>query len=93
MVKWLITNKEWLLSGIGIFILNLLFLFLKKKEKSKYNQISRLQDIKIVGNVEQVINQNKNGEPQKKFTLKLALFFGLLTINISWGALFTYKIC
>ena len=96
MIKWFIANKEWLLSGLGIFILNLLFLLFKKKEKSKYNkynQISRLQELKIVGNVEQLINQNKNDKPQKKFTLKLALFFGLLTINISWGALFTYKIC
>lgn len=31
--NWIVTNKEWVFSGIGVFLLGLLIAFFKRKRK------------------------------------------------------------
>jgi len=40
-MQWIIENKEWIFSGVGIFILSIIArLFIKKKSSSKQTQKS-----------------------------------------------------
>jgi len=34
-MKWLLANKEWIFSGIGVFILGILLAFFRHKKKGK----------------------------------------------------------
>ena len=34
-MHWLIDNKEWLFSGIGVFIISIILLFFKRRKKRK----------------------------------------------------------
>lgn len=33
-MQWLIENKEWLFSGIGVFLISIIFTFIKRKDKT-----------------------------------------------------------
>lgn len=40
-MQWIIDNKEWIFSGIGVFIISLIIgLFMKRDSSSKQNQES-----------------------------------------------------
>ncbi|WP_288342882.1 hypothetical protein [uncultured Roseivirga sp.] len=34
-MDWIIENKEWIFSGIGVFVLGIVYAFFKKRKKSK----------------------------------------------------------
>jgi len=34
-MDWIIENKEWIFSGIGVFVLGIVYALFKKKRKSK----------------------------------------------------------
>ena len=47
MIEYILSNKEWIFSGIGVFLLTLLISFLRKKKAAKRNYAK----IKGSGNV------------------------------------------
>jgi hypothetical protein len=34
-MEWIVENKEWIFSGIGVFVLGIIYALFKKKKKSK----------------------------------------------------------
>ena len=38
LLNWLLENKEWVFSGLGIFFLTILFHKRKERKKATYNQ-------------------------------------------------------
>jgi len=75
MVDWVIANKEWVLSGIGVFVFNLLFQHFKKK-KAETKQIQGKQGIQVGGNVSGPVNLTINSTDQanSKNSFKLIIF-------------------
>lgn len=55
-MEWIIENKEWIFSGIGIFILGIIINFFIKKNSRSFSQRQKSGDnstnIQIGGNVE-----------------------------------------
>ena len=42
MISWLVVNKQWVFSGIGVFVISCIFMLFrsKKHEKLRQTQIS-----------------------------------------------------
>ncbi|BAU28988.1 hypothetical protein DFP93_103164 [Aneurinibacillus soli] len=38
MIEWLLNNKEWFFSGIGVFAIGIIISLFKRKEKKSINQ-------------------------------------------------------
>ena len=74
MIDLLIKNKEWILSGIGVFVLNMLFL-VYKKDRPNTKQKAGSQSIMINGDVSGGVNLNvEDGKKYKKKTIKFTIF-------------------
>jgi hypothetical protein len=59
MLDWIITNKEWIFSGVGVFVLTFIFALIRKKNKSNtINQKAGDKSILIAGDVNAGINYN-----------------------------------
>jgi LPXTG-motif cell wall-anchored protein len=41
IMDWIQDNKEWLFSGLGVFLLGLLFAFSKKRKKQKNTKMKQ----------------------------------------------------
>lgn len=40
-MNWIIENKEWIFSGIGVFIIGLIATFLTRKERTKSTKMKQ----------------------------------------------------
>jgi hypothetical protein len=71
-MNWIINNKEWLFSGLGITIITLIFWFLRHyfKEKPERTNKQTIGNIQSKGNVTvyQTINNNNNLKDQIEVT-------------------------
>jgi len=97
LFEWILNNKEWVLSGIGVLILNLVFQILKKN-KPNVNQKARGQSIQVGGNVSGNINLflkkegTKYTDSQKKFTFRLVILgITIFMIETAVGAFILSK--
>jgi len=97
LFEWILNNKEWVLSGIGVLILNLLFQIIKK-DKLNVNQKARGQSIQVGGNVSGNINltlkkeDKKSNDSQKKFTFRLVILgITVFMLETAVGAFFLSK--
>jgi len=55
-MDWIIDNKEWIFSGIGVFVLGLIITVVRKKNSKKISQKQKSgnnsTNIQVGGNVE-----------------------------------------
>lgn len=66
-MNWVVENKEWLFSGIGIFVIGLI---INHFSKSKTNEKTELIDIKT--NISPVNNNNNNNNNTNNINLNIA---------------------
>ena len=94
MLDYIITNKEWILSGIGVFLLNLIFMFFyNKKTVPNLKQSASPQSVQVGGNVSGNVNISVQETPKdkrsKKLTFRLIILgIPLLIFEVAIGALF-----
>jgi len=99
MYNWIINNKEWVLSGIGVLILNiigtLLFkLFYNKKNSNKISQKSGSKSIQISGDVkgDVTLNSSNSSNTKRKWVFKLIILgIPILIIETAIGAFLLNK--
>lgn len=65
MWNWLITNKEWVFSGIGVAVLTVLFSLFKSKRDKRINQKQIAGDGSINIQIGENIKISKSGDDIK----------------------------
>ena len=56
ILNWIIDNKEWIFSGIGVFVIALILA--RKTSKGNVTQKSKEKSINIIGN-ENIVKTNE----------------------------------
>lgn len=67
MVEWIISNKEWIFSGLGIAIISAFFAILKTKLLKVVREILMLVEIKMLSGMEtffklQILQKKNNNQ-------------------------------
>lgn len=67
MVEWIISNKEWIFSGLGIAIISAFFAILKQKLLKVVREILMLVEIKMLSGMEtffklQILQKKNNNQ-------------------------------
>lgn len=67
MVEWIISNKEWIFSGLGIAIISAFFAILKTKTPKGGEKILMLVEIKMLSGMEtffklQILQKKNNNQ-------------------------------
>jgi len=62
MWNWLITNKEWVFSGIGVAVLTVLFSLFKSKRDKRINQKQIAGDNSINIQIGENVKISKSGD-------------------------------
>ncbi|ADD03132.1 hypothetical protein Thit_1893 [Thermoanaerobacter italicus Ab9] len=62
MWNWLITNKEWVFSGIGVAVLTVLFSLFKSKRDKRINQKQIAGDGSINIQIGENVKISKSGD-------------------------------
>jgi len=96
MIEFITTNKEWFLSGIGVFILNqLFFVFKKKKSAANIEQKAGSQNIQIAGNVDGNVKLSifeSDKKSKRKITFRIVILgITVFLIETTIGAFFLNK--
>ena len=67
IIDWIIRNKEWVFSGIGVAILTLIIGFLFKKESVR-NSLKAMFNFK--SNINQINIENKDNEEKSSSSFR-----------------------
>ncbi|WP_422448086.1 hypothetical protein [Thermoanaerobacterium sp. DL9XJH110] len=62
MWNWLIANKEWIFSGIGVAVLTVIFSLFKSKRDKRINQKQIAGDSSMNIQIGEIVKINKSGD-------------------------------
>lgn len=57
MVDFIIYNKDWIFSGVGLFLISIIFSFFRKKPKENFKETKGSGSPIIIGNKNKVKNE------------------------------------